>query len=150
MPKIPTDIPDFEPGVYLAEIENCTQKFSKAGNDMFVVRWRAVDFDIKASLCMDFIVFSDGAAGLLRAKLGVLGFDPGQVVQPADLIGRRACLLIIHDEHEGRVSCKVDTNFDDGCKAGYWPEDALPDNVQAWVMKPTSEQATNIDDDTPF
>jgi hypothetical protein len=144
----------FEPGVYLAEVRDCKQTVSKtSGNEMFEVSWKAVGFPSElGDLTTDYITFGKKAAGVTKAKLGALGFEVGDDVKPTELLGKRAWLQIEHQTRAGYApSCKVAMSFDDGCRAGYWPEEELPENVESWVVKPPTPSASAaVLDDTPF
>jgi hypothetical protein len=159
-PIIPEQAPDFGEGIYLAEIKQATLGTSKtSGFERFEIVWKAVGFPGDAGdLVTDYISFSKKAAGITQAKLGVFGFDVGEDVQSRDLLGKRAWLLCGFEEWEGRdgrkgKSLKVSMDFDNGCRAGYWPEDGLPEHLEHLVVKPPKAGAAPTQqeiDETPF
>lgn len=154
-PVIPEEEAEYRAGIYLAQVKNCKLKVSKtSGNEMFEVTWQAVGFDGAPDLCTDYITFSKKSAGLTQAKLGAFGYTAGQNVNAHDLLGKRAHLWIIHEDFNGRPTCKVGMYFESGCRAGYWPESDLPADMAEYLVKPGGAQLRaaqlTTDDDTPF
>lgn len=133
--------PNLAPGIYLAEVDRCEEKRSRAGDTMFEIRLRAVDF--MRDLCMDWLLVEGPARNIGQGKLKALGFTGSEAsIESSDIIGRRCYVnveLNSYENKKGETRTNLRPTKCDGASLGYFPENAPPSNV----TKPPTE-------DVPF
>lgn len=122
MPFYVEETPFLE-GRYLAEVKYAEEKTSAAGNPMIVLTLK--DATTGKKLCIDRLVFSDGAMNMTKRRLVALGMrkskDPIGEMNADDFIGRRAFVHLVLGEFKGEPRIEVDANAK-GTMAGYEPE----------------------------
>ena len=115
------------PGRYLVEIEDASEKTSKAGDAYFNLRLKAVGFG--KVLCFDVVMLAGKGRGIGYAKLKALGVtEKDEQLAAAELIGRRAYVEVESEEYDGKTRLSVSIGAEDSL-CGYWDENDRPSKV---------------------
>jgi len=136
------------PGVYLACVDKCELKHSKAsGAPMLALTINSVDFGGK--LCYDYLMLSGDGWGMGKSKLKALGFKEGSTIEEHDLIGIRFYCAVVAEEFNGRKQLKVNAKLG---HAGYWNEQEPPAGLEVWKPDETLEADISAEstNDSPF
>lgn len=132
----------YEPGIYLAEVKKCEAKVSKKADPYLNIEWHDTSpIGPQGLICWDVVMMDGKGRSLGQAKLRALGFDEEcELIEPEDLIGRRAWIQVGWQDYNGQKNLKVLSGFEPSFTSGYWSEGSPPDGVAA---SPTA-------DDTPW
>lgn len=100
------DFPILPEGEYLCEVENVGEGTTKAGDEMWSLRFRVLQSPYLGRCVFDNLVLSEHPQCKQRAKLIFkrLGFDVSQPldVQPMDLMGKQVYLTVEEREYKGK------------------------------------------------
>lgn len=141
----------YEPGkCYLVRVEKSTLRPCKGG-EMFSIS--LIDDMTGDFVCYDNIALTEKSWGFSKPKLLCLGVPDLQDIDvaAAELIGRRAWVLLVREVYEGKGRLVVDINDGEYGRGGYWSTANPPAGYEAPTdVARAAVQAPPIDDDTPF
>lgn len=128
-----------EPGRYLAQVAQATEKVSQGGSGQPYINLRFKDAMTGAHLCYDVAMLGGRGTHIGHTKLKALGcvtdLGDGEFdVNPFAIEGCRCVLTLKHEEYRGKVQAKPDM---DAPGFGYEPE-------SAW-QQPTDQYGFPVD-----
>lgn len=87
----------FPQGMHLVEVDECVQKFSKAGDGMFAVKMRDV---YSNDVFWENWMMEGKGQGMTVPKVRALGLDVANIIEAGDLVGRRMVVKVTHKDSE--------------------------------------------------
>jgi hypothetical protein len=108
-----SDTADFSPlpdGDYVCQLTDVEIDHTKAGDEMWKLRWAVQDGEFAGRLLFDNLVFSQKALSRVKLVCGVLGIDTsGQLdLQPDMLLDKRALVSTYQEEYvDGQGRTKI-------------------------------------------
>jgi hypothetical protein len=153
--------PDFEPGVYLAEVKDSLLKHSsKNGDQYFGVELESSGLDgMKKRLCQDVLMLEGKGASMGVAKLRALGFFEDGTAQDIDaheLVGKRCWVRVDWQHYEDRKtgerkkSLKPYASFQP-FDCGYYHESHPPEDAASAIAIDDPFGGPDVDDSkVPF